>query len=290
MDRLKTFKMPEWKPSGEKIELDEDKKDGQEDKEDEVEEDTKENDEDTQLLEALRAELSKIDTSKMTRFMPAEFEKDDDDNHHIDLITSGTNLRAWNYHLKESTRVHCRLTAGRILPALATTTACITGFVQLELYKHIKGVDLDSYRAATINLATNVYCCENLPDPVKTTTGLDQATYMQVVAIPEGFTTWDTVELKAPNATLKEFMEAFTKQHHGAHIDMLCVGKATIYNEAIDVGTSDEDLNKKLIDIYTAVCGPVFPPDREYLVFDSYTCEDASGETGVAPRIRYYFR
>ena len=52
---------------------------------------------------------------------------------------------------------------------------------------------LDNYRMATLNLATNMFVCENLPDPIKTKTGFDQETYMPVVAIPEGFTCWDKV-------------------------------------------------------------------------------------------------
>ena len=43
--------------------------------------------------------------------------------------------------------------AGRIIPAIATTTATITGFIQLELYKYVKGADLSDFRAATVNLA-----------------------------------------------------------------------------------------------------------------------------------------
>lgn len=284
---VKKLKMPEWKPSGVKIELDEDKK---KEGEDEKEEEKTLGDEDIEELNKLRAELNKMDVSKCAPFAPADFEKDDDENHHIDVITQATNLRAFNYYIKESTAAHCRLTAGRILPALATTTACITGFVQLEVYKFIKGAVLDDYRAATINLAMNVFCCENLPDPIKTVTGLDQATYMQVVAIPEGFTVWDTVDIVGPGFTLQQFFDAFTKQHHGARIDMMACGQAVLYNEAMNTNTSKESLNKRLIDLYTTSIGPVYPTDRNYVIFDSVTVEDESGETGVVPRVRYTFK
>ena len=51
------------------------------------------------------------------------FEKDDDENGHIDFIHALANLRAANYKLEEMTWINVKLKAGRIVPALATTTA-----------------------------------------------------------------------------------------------------------------------------------------------------------------------
>ena len=66
--------------------------------------------------------------------------------------------------------------AGKIIPAIATTTATITGFIGVEMYKYILAeapvvsqAELDKFRAASINLATNVFCLETLPDPVSLT-------------------------------------------------------------------------------------------------------------------------
>lgn len=54
-----------------------------------------------------------------------EFEKDDDTNGHIDLIYSMANLRASNYKLDPMDWITTKLKAGRITPALSTTTSCI---------------------------------------------------------------------------------------------------------------------------------------------------------------------
>ena len=43
--------------------------------------------------------------------------------------------------------------AGRIIPAIATTTAMATGFVCLELYKHLAGRPLTARRNLFANLA-----------------------------------------------------------------------------------------------------------------------------------------
>lgn len=59
--------------------------------------------------------------------MAEEFEKDDDQNGHIDLIYSMANLRAENYRLEKMDWLTTKLKAGRITPALSTTTSCIAG-------------------------------------------------------------------------------------------------------------------------------------------------------------------
>lgn len=58
---------------------------------------------------------------------PITFEKDVDSNHHMDLIAGFANMRARNYRIQEVDKLKAKLIAGKIIPAIATTTAMATG-------------------------------------------------------------------------------------------------------------------------------------------------------------------
>ena len=66
-----------------------------------------------------------------------EFEKDDPTNWHIEFVGSVANLRARNYSIKEVDNFQVKLIAGKIVPALATTTAMVVGAVGLEIIKYL---------------------------------------------------------------------------------------------------------------------------------------------------------
>ena len=85
-------------------------------------------------------ELYSVDASSLIQAHPHDFEKDDDSNFHIDFLTVATNARAWNYNIKQSTRHEVKVTAGKIIPAMATTTSAICGMVDIEFCKLVLGL------------------------------------------------------------------------------------------------------------------------------------------------------
>lgn len=64
---------------------------------------------------------------------PQSFEKDDDANEHVAFVTSAANLRCFNYSIKEVDFHEVKVIAGKIIAAIATTTAAVCGLVRAHL-------------------------------------------------------------------------------------------------------------------------------------------------------------
>lgn len=100
--------------------------------------------------------LDKTKPIEETFIQKEEFEKDCDSNYHIDIIHALANCRASNYKLEEMDWLTVKLKAGRIVPALATTTACIAGLQTLEMLKTIKKCKKVDHRNVFLNLAVPI--------------------------------------------------------------------------------------------------------------------------------------
>ena len=90
---------------------------------------------DMDSLEGVIGQLPSPSSLKDLIVHKSDFEKDDDTNFHMDFITACSNLRAANYGITPADKHKSKLIAGRIIPAIATTTAMVVGLVCLEMYK-----------------------------------------------------------------------------------------------------------------------------------------------------------
>jgi len=110
-----------------------------------------------------------------------------------------------------------------------------------------------------------------------------------VVAIPEGWTVWDRIDVKAVDATLAEFIDIFAKTHHGTIIDML----ATPEGKVLFLGSNKEQFernkNRKVLEIYEEVAGKIHPPNRKYVMLET-TGEDADGNMAIVPKIKAFLK
>lgn len=119
---------------------------------------------DTKTYVNMITDIINSNNNKLHDIKVIEFEKDDDTNYHIDFITNATNLRSMNYRIKTQDKLTVKGIAGKIIPAIATTTSIVSGLVSLEFYKLCYGQDnkeyntLQRYKYGAFNLAVQTFC------------------------------------------------------------------------------------------------------------------------------------
>lgn len=199
---------------------------------------------------------------------PAEFEKDDDTNFHIDFIHAAANLRARNYNLEECDKLKSKLIAGKIVPAIATTTATIVGAACIEIIKLVQGFkDIEDYRNTYFNLAIGMFV-QNEPAPAKKHKDLDMDPIMMipVKAVPSDWTIWDTIEMKGP-LTIKQFNEK-VKSTYKVNVNMISCGEKLIYNLGTNKKKAEERSGMLIEDAEKEVNEKSKSSKPEYLVLD----------------------
>jgi len=120
----------------------------------------------------------------------ASFEKDDDLNGHVAFIAAASNLRALCYDISPVDAIETRRIAGRIIPAMITTTAFVSALSCLELVKLLQGMPLKSHRNAFVNLALPFFAFTS-PLPAEKSPGLNG----------EMYTIWDKIIIKEGQKT-----------------------------------------------------------------------------------------
>jgi ubiquitin-activating enzyme E1 len=237
------------------------------------------------LIGELRAVADKEDLSKVA-LAPAEFEKDDDTNFHVDFITAAANLRARNYDLKTASRHQCKMIAGKIIPAIATTTCAVTGLVCLELIKIIKGEPLESYRNTFMNLAINLFSMAEPGEPKRVTSkDFDPMVGGPVKAKPEGFSNWDKLVIKEGPLTCNQLV-AYVERTQGVEVSMISAGALMLFAPlmyASHRARGDQDVKA----VWEAASKSEVGGGRKYIVLD-IACEDDDGDV-VIPTVQYFF-
>lgn len=200
------------------------------------------------------------------------FEKDDDSNGHIDFITSASNLRATMYNIPNADRYKTKRIAGRIIPAIATTTAAIAGLASLELIKVLVKTPLEKLKNCFLNLALPMMILSEPGPPPKTT-----------IKDCLQFSMWDRWIVKGNKGfRLQDLINHFLKTHN-LKISMVCEGVKMVYMPVMPGHM------KRPKELMTKLLNP--KPGVEYtdLIIgfepDSYEDDDLP-----APPVRYFYQ
>jgi len=226
-------------------------------------------------LDKLRASLPSPAAMPGYKLVPVEFEKDDDTNHHIDFITCASNLRAENYKIEQADRHKTKFIAGKIIPAIATTTALVTGLVVLELYKIIDGkTDIEQYKNGFINMALPFFgFSEPIASPKVEYQGPDGKVTLDKI--------WDRFEIG--NITLKELIADF--KGRGLNISMLSSGVSLLYASFFPPAKLKDRMPMKLSDLVETVSKKKIPEHQKEVIFE-IVAEDMADEDVEVPYIK----
>lgn len=196
-----------------------------------------------EVIEKIKATLPERSTIKW-RMSPLVFEKDDERNFHIDFISASANLRATAYNIQTVDRLKAKLIAGKIIPAIVTTTACVSGLVCIELYKLLQGFkNIEAYRSSFINLAIPVF---QQGEPFPPTSTKFQG---------KDFTLWDRIDINKGNMTLAELFEVF-KNEYDVTVDVVSAGKSLIFADW--VGSHKARLQKNVKELIAEITNDAF--------------------------------
>ncbi|KAG8002640.1 Ubiquitin-like modifier-activating enzyme 1 [Nibea albiflora] len=205
---------------------------------------------DDSRLEELKVQLPSSDSSKF-KLCPIDFEKS-------------------------------KLIAGKIIPAIATTTAAVVGLVCLELIKIVQGhKKLESYKNGFMNLALPFFA---FSEPI----AAPRHKYYEI-----DWSLWDRFEVTGlqPNGeemTLRQFLDYF-KNEHKLEITMLSQGVSMLYSFFMPAAKLKERLDLPMTEIVTKVSKKKLGKHVKALVFE-LCCNDLSDEDVEVPYVRYTIR
>uniref|UniRef100_A0A8C8VNP3 E1 ubiquitin-activating enzyme n=1 Tax=Pelusios castaneus TaxID=367368 RepID=A0A8C8VNP3_9SAUR len=199
------------------------------------------------------------------------FEKDDDDNGHIDFITAASNLRAKMYNIEPADRLKTKRIAGKIIPAIATATAAVSGLVALELIKVVGKHPFEAYKNCFLNLA--------IPIIVFT-----EAAEVRKTEIRNGitFTIWDRWTIYGKeDFTLLDFINA-VREKYGIEPTMVVQGVKMLYVPVMPGHIKRLKLTMQKLVKPSA--------DKKYVDLTvSFAPETDGDEDLPGPPVRYYF-
>ncbi|KAL3985654.1 ubiquitin-activating enzyme E1 family protein [Acanthocheilonema viteae] len=240
------------------------------------------NDDDVdEKLQSVMMNLAKLSKKTTKSLVPIDFEKDDDTNEHMKFITAASNLRADNYEIAPADVMKTKQIAGRIIPALATTTAAVAGLACIELYKMIG----DGHRLANVPLRFFKNGFLNLALPFF---GFSEPIAAPKKKCADGyFTLWDRFEIQGPKK-MKELIQ-WIKEETGLDVTMMSCGVSLIYSFFLSNDKKKERLEQDMKDIVEEVTKKKIPDYVQSIVLE-VIANNKDDEDVEIPYIKFNLR
>lgn len=228
---------------------------------------------DSERVSNLQAAIPSASSFGCLKLKPLEFEKDDDTNFHMDFIVAASNLRAENYDIAPADRHKSKLIAGKIIPAIATTTSLVAGLVCLELIKLVQGHrKLELFKNGFVNLALPFF---GFSEPIQAPTNK---------YYDKEWTLWDRFEVDG-EMTLENFIKYFEEEHQ-LEITMLSQGVSMLYSFFMPPAKRNERMALPMSEVVKKVSKKKIEPHVRALVLE-LCANDKDGEDVEVPYVKY---
>lgn len=230
-----------------------------------------------------------------------EFEKDDD--LHISFVTCCSNLRARNYTIEEADKHTSKGIAGKIIPAIATTTALVSGLVCLELYKLLADKPIESYKCCFANLALPLFTMGEPAAVKKNVMLLAPGTTFSPPPLPGSkeasaavaradgsgvrewhWSVWDRLDIEGP-MSLKDFIDFF-KTGLGVDIQMVTYAAAILFAFYLPPPKKRERLPQTMAVLAENISKRPISPHARFITLE-ITGTGPDGKDFELPTIRY---
>ena len=240
--------------------------------------------------EALREVSERLVKSfKQIKLTPVEFEKDDDSNFHIDFMHACANLRARNYAIPECDKQRTKMIAGKIIPAVATTTAMVVGLVTCELIKILLSgnqYQLDKFKNGFVNLGLPLWILSEPLPPVQTKSKeYDPVSMGPIRALPEAFTPWDHIDVSlGPDCTVNQLLDHLQTKH-GVEAVIISSGNACLFNAFM--ASHKVRRGKRVFEVIEEVTKKKIPGKKHAVAIEVSGTAVEDGADVVIPTIKF---
>jgi len=239
-------------------------------------------------LTKLTEELSLYENKNISveQFKSQEFEKDDDANFHIDFMNAASNLRARNYRIHECDRLKTKMIAGKIIPAIATTTASITGLVALQIYVILTTNKIEAMRNTFMNLAMGLFVLTEPGEKIcMKDKDYDPILLSAIKAIPPNWTVWDKIEISG-SMTIQQFID-YLAETYKVEISILTCNNVSLVQTF--QASHKQRYAMKIEDCFNTYSAKKLTDDHDYLIIE-VSADTSDGAAAIMPLIKYKFR